>query len=202
MQVESETLADINLEAIEIIVNHVLYLRGIYPAQIFKKRRMYNTPVFVSIFPLLNSYIAGILKSARELLLKDVLQCFEIIVYRNEENIETIVESYKIDIRQGSLDKTKDPHLMEYEQQLRAALYKMAERLKPLPKLDKTCQFKIQLHTTQSSFVQLSHVAQYQEFPWIQTQNSVGRSDVKYSLLPLANVDQPVGFKMQAYIYR
>ncbi|XP_017044165.1 DNA polymerase zeta processivity subunit [Drosophila ficusphila] len=199
---QADCTADIHLEAIEVLLNHILYVRGIYPSQIFKKRRVYNTPVFVSIFPPLNNYLAGVLKSARELLIRHELQCLALIVYQKENEP---LESYQIQTELLGEDghaTAEDPHLIEFEQQLRSAIYKLSERVKPLPKLPPgNCQFKIHLHTTQDAFIRFSHESQYQEFPWLQTQ-SPGRhsSSQAFSLLPLATVKN-VGLKMQAFIF-
>ncbi|XP_001359547.3 mitotic spindle assembly checkpoint protein MAD2B [Drosophila pseudoobscura] len=200
---QSEYADDIHLEALEVILNHILYVRGIYPAQIFKKRRIYNTPIFVSIYPPLNTYLAGVLRSARELLCRRELKCFEILLYHSEN---TPIESYMLQIEQlepeAARQPAQDPHLIEYEQHLRAALYKLSERLKPLPRLPGNCQFKVHLHTTQTAFVEFSHEAQYQEFPWLQAetpQQMEARSGT-VSLLPLVAVDN-VGLKMQARIF-
>ncbi|XP_034663355.1 mitotic spindle assembly checkpoint protein MAD2B [Drosophila subobscura] len=200
---QSEYANDIHLEAIEVLLNHILYVRGIYPAQIFKKRRIYNTPVYVSIYPPLNTYLAGVLRSARELLARRDLKCFEIILYHSENQP---LESYmlQLDILESGAARqpAEDPHLIEYEQQLRVALHKLSERVKPLPKLPGNCQFKVHLHTTQTAFVQFSHEAQYQDFPWLQaeTPQQMDARSPKVCLLPLATVDN-VGLKMQARIF-
>ncbi|XP_052857185.1 DNA polymerase zeta subunit 2 [Drosophila gunungcola] len=198
---ESENAVDIHLEAIEVLLNHILYVRGIYPSQIFKKRRVYNTPVFVSIFPPLNNYLASILRSAREFLLRRELQCLVVIVYQKENEP---LESYQLQMEtlEGrGQSTTEDPHLMEFEQQLRSAIYKLSERLKQLPKLPAgSCQFKVHLHTTQDAYVRFSHDSQYQEFPWLQAQTAESQHSQSISLLPLARVEN-VGLKVQALIH-
>ncbi|XP_016977027.1 DNA polymerase zeta processivity subunit [Drosophila rhopaloa] len=197
---QAEIAADIHLEAIEVLLNHILYVRGLYPSQIFKKRRVYNTPVFVSIFPPLNNYLASVLRSARELLIRQELQCLVVIVYQKENEP---LESYQLHLKSleaGGKSTVEDPHLIEFEQQLRAAIYKLSERLKQLPKLPAgSCQFKVHLHTTQDAFVRFSHESQYQEFPWLQAQTAESQPSQTISLLPLATVEN-VGLKMQAHI--
>ncbi|KAH8418502.1 hypothetical protein KR009_010282 [Drosophila setifemur] len=197
---QSENTVDIHLEAIEVLLNHILYVRGVYPAQIFKKRRVYNTPVFVSIFPPLNNYLANVLRSARELLARNELQCLEIILYQTENQP---LESYELQV-ECIENAARDPHLMQYEEQLRSAIYKFGERVKQLPKLPSgTCLFKLQLHTCKDAFVRLSHDPQYQEFPWLQSEHNKSErisQSQKISLLPLASVDN-VGLHMQARIF-
>ncbi|XP_030375752.1 mitotic spindle assembly checkpoint protein MAD2B [Scaptodrosophila lebanonensis] len=194
-----ESCADILLEAIEVLVNHLLYVRGVYPPQIFKKRRVFNTPVFVSIYPPLNNYLTNILNAAQELLRRQELQCLEVIIYRDDMEH---MESYRCEL-ESLPNGQDDQYLLLYEQQLRAALYKLSERLKPLPKLTEDAKFKVHLHTTQSAFIQLNNNAQHQEFPWLQAtaaSNVQTRGPRQYNLLPLTAVDK-VGLKMQAHIF-
>ncbi|KAH8341143.1 hypothetical protein KR074_002363 [Drosophila pseudoananassae] len=199
----SENKVDIQLEAIEVLLNHILYVRGVYPSQIFKKRRIYNTPVFVSIFPPLNNYLAGVLRSVKELMGRNGLQSLEVILYHEENNP---LESYQMLVESLVTGASEnDPHLIEYEQQLRSAIYKLSERVKQLSKLPPgtTC-FKIHLHTCQDAFVRLSHESQFQEFPWLQAQNFKSQKNSQtqnMSLLPLAAVEN-VGLKMQARIFK
>ncbi|KAH8340566.1 hypothetical protein KR059_001263 [Drosophila kikkawai] len=194
---QPESAIDIHLEAMEVLMHHILYSRGVYPAQIFKKRRLYNTPVLVSIFPPLNKYLASVLKSARYLLARQELLCLEVIIYQKDNEP---LESYQLQVVSLENPGSKDPNLMEYEQQLRSAIYKLSERVKHLPRLSHgRCLFKVHVHTFQDAFIRLSHESQYQEFPYLQIENFESQApSQKISLLPL--VDN-FGLKMQAYIF-
>ncbi|XP_017008330.2 DNA polymerase zeta subunit 2 [Drosophila takahashii] len=196
MQAENE--ADIIVEALEVLVNHILYARGIYPAHIFKMKRMYNTPVFVSIFPPLNNYLTGVFRSAQELLRRRELQGLELILFQKENEQ---LESYKLSLECREDVQLADDHLMEFEQKLRAAIYQTSERLNQVRKLPAgSCQFKVHLHTTQEAFIRLSHESQYQEFPWLQAPSPKAQMPSQtLSLLPLASVES-VGLKMEALI--
>lgn len=195
---ESDDIGAIHVEAIEVVLNHILYVRGVYPEQIFKKRRIYNTPVFIVAFPALNSYLANVLRTVQQLLQNPAQQLkLEVIIYGNDPEH---MESYLLEMQPVQSDHTQDQYLMEYEQQLSAALYKLADRVKHLPKLGQNAKFKVHIHTTQTAFTQLSHDAQYQEFPWLQASaNPQQLEPRKFSLLPLATVDK-VGLKMDAHI--
>jgi len=159
---------------------------------------MYNTPVFVSIFPPLNTYLTGVLRSAQELLRRRELQCLELIVYQKESEH---LESYKMSTVPRGDGQLADDHLMEFEQKMRSAIYQISERMNQVRKFPAgSCQFKIHLHTTQEAFIRLSHESQYQEFPWLQAQNQEPQSPSEtVSLLPLAMVET-VGLKIEALI--
>lgn len=198
---EFEDVAAIQLEAIEVILNHILYIRGIYPSQIFKKRRVYNTPVFIVAFPTLNCYLANVLKTVKQMLVNQVQELkLEVIIYGDDSGHK---ESYVLEMLPAvSEDQNQDQYLLEYEEQLRSALYKLAERVKNLPKLGKNSKFKVHIHTTQAAFTNLSHDAQYQEFPWLQTDGNsqLGKESQNFAVLPLATIKK-VRLKMQAQIF-
>lgn len=196
----AEDVTAIYVEAIEVMLNHLLYIRGVYPAQIFKKRRVYNTPVYIAAFPALNVYLGNVLRTVQHLLQNERQLRLEVIIYGEETEYS---ESYMLDLQPvGSQQQQQrqDQYLLEYEEQLRFALYKLGERVKKLPKLSQNAKFKVHIHTTQAVFTQFSQEAQYQEFPWLQADAGESRQGShKLSLLPLAAIDK-LGLTMQAHL--
>ena len=83
------------LELLEVLFNSILYLREIYPSDIFIKRSYYRLPLFISIFPPLNDYIESILKVIQELQSFNQLQKVELVIY--QEN-DSVLESYVFDV--------------------------------------------------------------------------------------------------------
>uniref|UniRef100_A0A1B0GDF1 HORMA domain-containing protein n=1 Tax=Glossina morsitans morsitans TaxID=37546 RepID=A0A1B0GDF1_GLOMM len=182
-------ITDIVIEALEVLLNHILYLRDVYPTQIFKKRRIYNTPVYISIYPPLNSYLYNVLKSARELLKNNELRCLEAKLYK-EDSANYEVYRFMIANPIAFNKEKQDEFLIDFEEQIRASLYLMAERLKLLPKLPNDARFKVLLQTTQAAFVKFSQNPHHQNFPWICS-NCVDRPTSKQeeiSLLPLTSI--------------
>ncbi|XP_013117051.2 DNA polymerase zeta subunit 2 [Stomoxys calcitrans] len=178
---------DIVIEALEVFINHILYTRDVYPAQIFKKRRMYNTPVYTSIYPPLNTYIYNVFRILRELLKARELECVQILLYKDDSKE---YEKYNFKVLQMLENKVcEDEFLMEFEEQLRSSLYTLAERLKNLEKLPSDCKFKIQIYTTQAGFVRLSHNPHYQEFPWLRADLKSSEPRKSISLLPLTTLN-------------
>ncbi|KZP25435.1 DNA-binding protein [Athelia psychrophila] len=53
-------------EFIEVAIHTILYVRQIYPADLFVRRKKYDTPVFQSRHPALNDYISGAVKAIGE----------------------------------------------------------------------------------------------------------------------------------------
>ncbi|XP_075145026.1 DNA polymerase zeta subunit 2 [Haematobia irritans] len=196
-------LSDILVEALEVFTNHILYTRDVYPAQIFKKRRIYNTPVYTSIYPPLNSYLYNVFRILREILKTKELDVVEVLLYKSVETNTSdeikAYESYKFEIMNllESKPKDDDEFLLDFEEQLRSSLYTLSERLKPLQKLPSDCKFKIQIYTTQAGFMRLSHEPHYQEFPWLRTDLKTFESTKNISLLPLAFL-RSVGLSVMA----
>lgn len=198
---DTENVTAIYVEAIEVMLNHLLYIRGVYPTQIFKKRRVYNTPVYIAAFPALNVYLGNVLRTVQHLLQNERQLRLEVIIYGEETEY---LESYMFDLQtvgsQQQQQQRQDQYLLEYEEQLRFALYKLGERVKKLPKLSQSAKFKVHIHTTQAVFTQFSQEAQYQDFPWLQADAGGSRQGShKLSLLPLAVIDK-LGLKMQAHL--
>ena len=55
---------------VEVAIHTILYVRQVYPADIFVRRKKYDTPVFQSRHPSLNEYISGAAKAIGEELVR------------------------------------------------------------------------------------------------------------------------------------
>lgn len=83
------------LELLEVLFNSILFLREVYPSEIFVKRSYYRLPLNISVFPPLNDYIENILKIIQELLSSGQLQKAELVIY---EDMDQVLESYVFDV--------------------------------------------------------------------------------------------------------
>jgi len=71
-------------EFIEVAIHTILYVRQIYPADLFVRRKKYDTPVYRSRHPGLNDYISGAVKAVgEELVLGNVDKV--VVVIKNKE---------------------------------------------------------------------------------------------------------------------
>lgn len=59
------------MEFLEVAFNHILYFRNLYPKEIFVKKKIYSTTIYVSEHPELNEYIKNVLNAIRELVKED-----------------------------------------------------------------------------------------------------------------------------------
>lgn len=157
---------DLFLEMLEVYINSILYVREVYPAAIFRKRRVYNTAAYISIFPPLNAYLLSTLKTAQELKAANKLFQVELIIYEREMDLfgtpddEEIIERYVFRVeRDENADSKKtdiDLYILQFEEELRSGLVQLEQTAKNLKRLNTDCcGFRIHLETTESSFVDI-----------------------------------------------
>lgn len=163
---------------LEVFINTILYIREVYPAGIFRRRKMYNTVVYVSIYPALNEYLVKILTTVQLLKKAKKLHKVELIIYKTENKnqlpcTETILEKFVFEVeasptpistKVGStsmLDDrwTHDKYLIEFEEEIRKSLIQFDQIAKNLDRLVncENVNFRIKLETTEAGFVELTH---------------------------------------------
>lgn len=69
---------------VEVAIHTILYVRQIYPADLFVRRKKYETPVYQSRHPGLNEYIAGAVKAIGDELV--LVSTSNFIYFRRHEN--------------------------------------------------------------------------------------------------------------------
>ncbi|KAF5312982.1 hypothetical protein D9619_002956 [Psilocybe cf. subviscida] len=72
-------------EFIEVAIHTILYVRQIYPAEIFVRRKKFETPVFQSRHPSLNDYISGAVKAIGDELAYGKLDKVVVVIKDKEE---------------------------------------------------------------------------------------------------------------------
>lgn len=191
------------IEWLEVFINSILYIRNVYPESIFRKRRIYNIPVNASIFPPVNDYIRSVLQSARYLLTEDKLFRLEVLIYKNtnekDQTKQETIESYCCEFLTLTKDD-RDSYLFDFEDNVKSALLFLEERVKNLPRLPRTCRFKILLQTTRAAFIQLTNQNELCDFLWYREDAEIGATgtginESKVQILPLTKIDK-MGIQM------
>ncbi|KAJ7651753.1 DNA-binding protein [Mycena polygramma] len=72
-------------EFIEVGIHTILYVRQVYPADLFIRRKKYDTPVFQSRHPALNDYISGAVKAIGEQLLTGNVEKVVVVIKDKDE---------------------------------------------------------------------------------------------------------------------
>ncbi|KIP10142.1 hypothetical protein PHLGIDRAFT_115773 [Phlebiopsis gigantea 11061_1 CR5-6] len=93
-------------EFIEVAIHTILYVRHVYPAELFVRRKKYDTPVFQSRHPTLNEYIAGAVKAvADEISVGNVEKLVVVIKDKHDVALERFVFSVQNMIAVESYNK-------------------------------------------------------------------------------------------------
>ncbi|KAH9898237.1 DNA-binding protein [Cubamyces lactineus] len=93
-------------EFIEVAIHTILYVRQVYPADLFIRRRKYDTPVFQSRHPGLNEYIAGAVKAITdELALGTVDKVVLVIKNAEEKPLERFIFALRNTLQVESYNK-------------------------------------------------------------------------------------------------
>ncbi|KAL1951423.1 hypothetical protein VTO73DRAFT_572 [Trametes versicolor] len=93
-------------EFIEVAVHTILYVRHVYPADLFVRRRKYDTPVYQSRHPALNEYIAGAVKAVTdELALGTVDKVVLVIKNADEKPLERFIFALRNTLQVESYNK-------------------------------------------------------------------------------------------------
>ncbi|KDR85441.1 hypothetical protein GALMADRAFT_234316 [Galerina marginata CBS 339.88] len=87
-------------EFIEVAIHTILYVRQVYPADIFVRRKKYDCPVFQSRHPTLNEYISGVVKAVADELVHGKVDKVVVIIKDKEQialerfifSVETMID--------------------------------------------------------------------------------------------------------------
>jgi len=174
-------------EFLEVATHTVLYMRQIYPPELFEKKRKYNITVYISRSLELNKYIATLVDDIRSWVNKAALSKF--IINITNTSTSKILERYVFDFL-----CTTSPlpcSLVDAEASLRTFLLKLSvvDRGLELPREE--CAFAITIHTN----------GDIRDNEWIQSE----RFEEKYITNPLVTPIKSLAcadFKLQLYIER
>lgn len=184
-------------EFLEVAFHLILYVREVYPAVVFERRKKYNVPVQMCCHPDLNQYILDVLHTMKPLLEKGEVQRVALVI---SDKKFTPVEKFVFEIgNPEGVDTTasSDNALLHTERALRGFLLKINScdaLLEPIPK---GSTFSILVYTKESSFVKLQEDRKVQEFPWVEADE---RTRMKESvIIPLKSSSSGI-LKMQLFV--
>jgi len=101
----NETIGGI-AEFIEVAIHTILYVRQVYPPDIFVRRKKYETPVHQSRHPALNEYISGAVKAVRDELEQGNIEKIIIVIKdQNQVALERFIFSVEHMIQVEAFDK-------------------------------------------------------------------------------------------------
>ena len=164
---EASLVADIICEFLEISINLILYVRGIYPDGIFRKCQKYGIAVMMSCHPDLNEYIKDVLIGIRSFILAGNVERVNLHINTKED---ATIERFVFEIQFFEHGGTQiSPHSQGTEQYLRDFLLKINAcdaLLKPLPMSDDHT-FALTVQTKESAANDMVNFEHFEGFPWV-----------------------------------
>jgi hypothetical protein len=103
----------------------------------------YNLPVFVNVFPPLQTYIKNVLTEALTLLEAKNLSRVELKILKDDE----VLESFVVDLNSERLTSVSVESLNNLEETFRSCIFSLEKRCKLFKKASKDFRFKVLLHT-------------------------------------------------------
>lgn len=160
---------NILLEFLEVAFHNILFVTDIYPKEIFENRKKYGAPVKYSIHPQVNEYIINCLGVIKELLTNGSLEKVVLAIIS-----ETQVEFQRFVFEVDNIQKSpkEDPYLIQLEQSMRSFCLKLASMKSSLKPTPRNSTFSVQMHTIESTAVNLVGNAAMEHFPMIEKETS------------------------------
>ncbi|KAF8585840.1 mitotic spindle checkpoint HORMA domain-containing protein, partial [Ramaria rubella] len=91
---------------VEVAIHNILYVRQLYPVELFGRRKKYDMPVWRARHPELNEYISGAVKAVgEELILGNVEKVVMVIKDNNGAPLERFIFSIKHMVQLESYDR-------------------------------------------------------------------------------------------------
>ncbi|XP_031570849.1 mitotic spindle assembly checkpoint protein MAD2B-like [Actinia tenebrosa] len=188
--------AGVFCDFLEVAFHLILYVREVYPAVVFERRKKYNVPVQMCCHPDLNHYIQDVLVTIKPLIEKNEVSKISLVI--SNKSFQP-VERFTFEIAQpDDISLSDDNLLLHTESALRAFLLKINVCDALLKNNPSECTFTVLAYTKESAHVELQSDSKHEEFPWIPAeQESTSMSD--FNIIPLKSMTSPI-LKMQMYV--
>ncbi|KAJ3021969.1 MAD2 mitotic arrest deficient-like 2 [Thoreauomyces humboldtii] len=185
------------IDFLEVAIHQILFVRDVYPSEIFEKRRMYNVAVLMSRHPTLNEYIRNVLTTIKPELQKGQINKVLLILHAPPD--ATPVETFIFNIQPlasdlgGMMDNKTDFSvipLADIETHLRGFLLKIS-----------VCDSILQPNKPDTEFSILMECAQQPDSisTWIPAEPSTRKASKESTVIPMKTMDAGP-LKMQLYV--
>ncbi|KAJ3034541.1 MAD2 mitotic arrest deficient-like 2 [Rhizophlyctis rosea] len=193
--------SDVLVHFLEAAIHYILYIRNVYPADLFEPRKLYNVPVRMSRHPTLNSYIAHVLTAVRPDLLKGIVKKIYIPILNPTTNKPVEKFTFQIkDLLSGiegeALQSTETSvNASDIETYLRSFLLKISVCESMLTPNPPNCTFCIMMELEELAGPPSSAE---KDVPWVHGEESEIRVP-QPSMIPLKTMDAGI-IKMQLFV--
>ncbi|CAH1239340.1 MAD2L2 [Branchiostoma lanceolatum] len=192
----AQIAADIVCEFLEVAFHQILYIRQVYPAGIFQRRKKYNIPVQMSCHPDVTRYLQDTLQTIRPLVGRgEVDKVVLNVTDRQARPLERFVFEVTPPVQPSVND---DSYLLRLEQALRAFVLKINVCDSMLDTLPQDVTFSVHVYTQDSAAASLEQQQLVQNFPWVEA-DSDSLKMPNARIIPLKTMTSNV-IKMQLYV--
>ncbi|KAG2022969.1 hypothetical protein CC2G_000678 [Coprinopsis cinerea AmutBmut pab1-1] len=109
-------------EFIEVAIHTILYVRQVYPPDLFVRRKKYETPVYQSRHPALNEYISGAVKAVSDEMAQGTVEKVVVVIKNKEQvplerfifSIDNMIEVESFNKSTGVVDAMTAKSLVQY----------------------------------------------------------------------------------------
>lgn len=124
---------DILSEFLETALHSVLYLRGLYPAAVFRRRQKYTVPVQMAVHREVSAYVAGAVRALRPYLQQRLLREVSVVVLDAAGRPAETVRLQVAVLDAAAAGVPGDPQLVQLETALAGLLLTLYSALPSLP---------------------------------------------------------------------
>ncbi|KAF8600316.1 DNA-binding protein [Ceratobasidium sp. AG-I] len=103
----NQTVREI-VEFLEVAIHTILFIRGVYPPDLFVRRRKWDAPVYQSRHPVLNEYISGAVSAVRDELLMGTVERMVVVIKSGQDvALERFIFSLNAVVQPGPAELSK-----------------------------------------------------------------------------------------------
>lgn len=151
---------EIVTEFFEYSVNNILYQRGVYPPETFKRVQKYGLTLMITTEEGLSGYMANILKQLNLWLIDGRVQKL-ILVVKGAESGETLERwAFNVEVTERENVGTNVPQsnktIKEIHQEIAAIMRQITASVTFLPLLAETCSFDLLVYADKDAMVPVS----------------------------------------------
>ncbi|XP_022782454.1 mitotic spindle assembly checkpoint protein MAD2A-like [Stylophora pistillata] len=136
-------------------INNILYQRGIYPADSFKREQFYDLTLFVCVNKDLQDYLSNVLKQFKDWLEDNALQ--RIVMVISEIDSDEVLERWQFDIQCEKTEQTENKKgtgkppasksKKDIQREMRDVIRQITASVTFLPFLERQCAFDLLAYT-------------------------------------------------------
>lgn len=181
--------ANVVCEFLEVAWHQLLYIRDLYPASVFARRRIYGISVKMCLHPEVVDYIVKVLETVRLCVERREVKTV-VMVVKNSSGL--VLEQYVFET--GVVTETlatagdgfQDTYLLELESSLRTALLRLITYATERPRLEEGCSFAILIKTQRDTSEKLAVQSMVKVEPmlWIEAEENQ-RSPGESTMFPV-----------------